>query len=162
MKKREKLLANLVELAKLQKNKGKMFSRAKIVISEMTGEILDNYSKWLKVDKLDDDKILLTMFGNSILIKAEIILSRPMSGHISFSIINLDAHDDKDRWEKLDIGYSFDELGNIDQKHDGHKITNLLIKSLLDILSKKNGTVRPVEVGSIIYLIIDPSRTAQI
>jgi len=161
MEKREKLQANLVELTKLQKNKGKMFSRAKVIISEMSGEILDNYSKWLKVDKLDDDKILLTMFGNSILIKAEIILSSPISGHISFNLMNLDAHDEKNRWEKLDIDYSFDELGNIDQTHDGYKITNLLIKSLLEILSKKNASVRPVEVGSIIYLIINPSHKAQ-
>ncbi len=161
MEKREKLQANLVELTKLQKNKGKMFSRAKFIISEMSGEILDNYSKWLKVDKLDDDKILLTMFGNSVLIKAEIFLSSPISGRISFSLMNLDAHDDKDRWEKLDIGYSFDELGNIDQAHDGYKITNLLIKSLLDILSKRNATVRPFQVGSIIYLIINPSHKAQ-
>lgn len=162
MKRREKLIANLMELTKLQKNKWEMFSRAKVIISEMSGEILDNYSKWLKVNKLDDDKILLTMFGNSILIKAEIILSSPISGRISFSLMNLDAHNNKDGWEKLDIGCSFDEIGNSDQTHDVYKITSVLIKSLLDILSKRNAIVRPVQVESIIYLIINPSHQAQI
>ena len=129
-----------LELIKIQREIDRAADAAKTIIRRMTEELQRNYDDQIALKNNTDYEITVTVFGNDILIKAEVpMYETTFVGHISCYL----WQDNRDApWLKLEAGLNYDKLGNVNEQYDGYEATHILMKLILDELKKKTVPVK--------------------
>ena len=128
------------ELLRIQKEIDRAADAAKTIIRRIAETLRRDYDDQIALKNNSDYEITVTVFGNDVLIKAEVPLYE--TTFVGSILCNL-RQDNKDApWLKLDAGLKYDKVGNVNEQYDGYEATHILMKLILDELKKKSVPVK--------------------